>query len=115
MNRRQARKDRQLIREIRDKRRRYSAAESVSRKKSVIISNIIIEIMTGVILLIGVYYLVQFILISRDYSGETITRINVGAISIIAGGYIIYLAIKIRSGINKLKNTGEDSGQDTAE
>ena len=59
--------------------------------------------------------MVQFILISRNYSGETITRINLGAISIIAGGYIIYLAIKIRNGINKLKNTGENNGQDTAE
>ena len=115
MNRRQAYKGRQRIREIRDKRHRYSAAEAVSRKKSVIISNIAIEVITGIILLVGVYYLVQFILISRDYSGEAITRISLGAISVIAGGYIVYLAIKIRGGIEKLRSTEDNSDADVTE
>lgn len=115
MNRRQAYKDRQRIREIRDKRHHYSAGESVSRKKSVIITNIVIEVITGIILLVGVYYLVQFILISRYFAGESITRISIGAITVFAGGYIIYLAIKIRSGIEKLRSTDNNSDTDISE
>jgi len=96
---------RQRLRELRET-RRMSVAESVSRSRTTVIANLIIEVLSGVFFAVGVYYALRFLDMQRPNMEPIHYRIFSGAFVIIALGWFTWLFWKIRANVLRLRELG---------
>ncbi|MBN1292538.1 MAG: hypothetical protein JXB48_11925 [Candidatus Latescibacteria bacterium] len=95
----------QRIRELREKRTKPSVAESISNQRSMILINIVIEIATGIILVVGLYYLVQFLMFKRADIEPFQYKLSMGCIAVFTFGWLTYLSLKVRANILRFRKT----------
>ncbi|MCE5248979.1 hypothetical protein LLG96_02035 [bacterium] len=98
------------IEELRIKRARPSIEDTISRSRSMILVNLFVEIATGIILVIGLSYLVRFLIARRPFIDPKMFNLVVGCMAALTVGWIVYLFTRMRSHIAMLRKASSDSG-----
>ena len=94
------------MQELRKRRTQTGVAESISNQRSMILINIIIEIATGIILLVGLFYLLRFFMIRRFSIDPMYYKLILFCIVIFTFGWVTYLTMKVRSDILRFRKSG---------
>jgi len=99
------------LEELRKKRRRPGAAESISNQRSMILINIVIESATGVILFTGLLYIFRYVMMRRFSFDPMYFRLILGCLVIFSCGWFTYLTMKIRTNIVRFRKAGNNNTQ----
>ena len=95
-----------------DKRRRIrskpSVAETISKSRTTILVNMIIEIACTMILIVGIIYLIRFLVYFRENMVELYFRLFLGAVILFTIGWSVYFFIKLYEHYRLFKKTGNN-------
>ena len=80
-----------------------SVTYMIGRKRTTIIINMIIEILSGVIYGFGLFFIIQFLQMRKSHMGPGQYKIFIGAFTVISIGWFIYLSLKIRTSYKRLR------------
>ena len=97
---------RRRLEELREQKAQTGSAESINRTRTVIIINLSIEILSGLIVFIGIVYIIRFFLLKRSDVDPLVFRLSAGCIAVFTFGWLTYLTIKIRRYVLQLLRTG---------
>ena len=97
---------RKRLENLRKKRKRPGAAESIGNQRSMILINIVIESATGIILFIGLLYIFRFVMMKRFSFDPMYLKLILGCLVIFSLGWFTYLTLKIRTDIIRFRKTG---------
>ena len=95
---------RRRLEELREKKKNASVIEALGRSRSMVIINLTIEIVSAVIVLVGVVYLIRFLRMQRYSVDPMIYRISVACLGVFIVGWLIYLVFRIRRHIQRLSH-----------
>ena len=103
---------RRRLKELREKRKNESIFATPVRSRSVIIINVAVEIITAVIVIVGIASLVYFLRM-RQYSVDPrLYRLIAACLSVFVVGWMVYLSFRLRHYIRLLaqfRKNGTDS------
>ena len=97
--------------ELRKKRKRPDAVESISNQRSMILINIVIESATGIILFTGLFYIFRFVMMNRFSFDPMYHRLILGCLVIFSFGWFTYITLKIRTDIIRFRKAGNKNTQ----
>ena len=99
--------------ELREKRRK-SVSESIQRSRTTILINMAIEVLSGLIYAVGVFYAVRILNIRRSQMETVHYRIILGSILSISCVWFVILIAKARSNYIRLRKivTPDDNSQE---
>ena len=102
----------QKIPGLSDKRRRIrskpSVADTISKSRTTILVNMIIEIACATVLIVGVIYFIRFLVYFRENMVELYFKIFLGAIILFTAGWSVYIFIKLYEHYRLFKKAGKD-------
>jgi len=84
-------------------RRRSSVSDSIRNSRNTVIINMIIGITSGIIFMVGLFYVMQFLFTRKPYMDPFQFKVLMGAFTVIACGWFIFLIIRIRSHYKRLR------------
>ena len=87
---------RRRIAELRERKMRRSVAESIAKSRSMVIINLVILIASGFIMLVGVFYILRFLVLKQADYDPMVYKVGLAFIAIFTFSWITYLAMKIR-------------------
>jgi len=97
---------RRRLEELREKRKKASVTDALSRSRSTIIINLTIEIASAVTVLIGVTYLIRFFWLKRFDIDPLIFRISTACLGVFVAGWMVYIFLRIRRHLILLSQAG---------
>ena len=89
-------------------RNKPSVAETISKSRTTILVNMIIEIVCAMVLIIGVIYFIRFLIYFRNKMVELYFRIFLGTVILFTAGWSVYFFIKLYEHYRLFKKTGKD-------
>lgn len=95
--------------ELRKKRKRPGAIESISNQRSMILINIVIESATGIILITGLFYIFRFVMMNRFSFDPVYFKMILSCLGVFSFGWFIYLSMKIRTDIVRFRKAGNNN------
>ena len=93
---------RKRLSELRE-RKRASVSESIGNSRTTVIINMIINITSGMIFAVGLFYVMRFLNMRKPYMDPMQYRIFIGAFIFISVGWFAYLVVRIRRHIKRLR------------
>jgi len=87
---------RKRLAELRVK-RKDSVADLIERRRSTILINMIISIISGAIFAVGLYFVIRFLNMQKSQMNPVQYKIYMGVFTVISIGWFVYLFMKIRS------------------
>jgi len=107
----------QKVHGLSDRRRRIrskpSVAETISKSRTTILVNMIIEIACATVLIVGVIYFIRFLVYFRENMVELYFRIFLGAIILFTAGWSAYIFIKLHGQYLLFKKADKDNFEET--
>jgi len=89
-------------------RSRPSIYESISKSRTTLLINMVIECVTAVIMIAGFTYLIRFLFYRRNSIVDIYFNIFLGTIIVFAIGWSIFILIKLRDNYRLFKKAGMD-------
>lgn len=87
---------RRRLEELREKRARQDAGDSINKSRSMVFTNLAIELISCALVLVGVFYLIRFIMMRRSYVDPLIFKLSAGCLAVFISGWLIYFFARIR-------------------
>ena len=97
---------RRRLEELREKRKKASVADTLSRSRLTIIINLTIEIASAVTVLVGVTYLIRFFRLKRLDIDPLLFRISAACLGVFVAGWMVYIFLRIRRHVILLSQAG---------
>jgi hypothetical protein len=91
------------LRHPRDIPQRPSVNESINNARTTLFINLLIEILSGVVLLVGIGYTVRFLLNRRAYLDPDRLRLYLEVLAFFAAGWLTYFGFKVRARYRALR------------
>ncbi len=88
---------RKRLSELRNLRKQRSVVDSSHTSRTTALINLIIEIISGLILIVGLSYIIRFLLMRRELMTPVQFKIIIGTILLLAGFWLLYLFYKLKS------------------
>ena len=95
------------MRHTRDIRERPGVHESIRDARVTLLINLIIEILAGVILLVGIGYTVRFLYDRRAFIDPDKLRLYLGVLGFFTVGWLTYFGFKVRARFLAFKRHGK--------
>ena len=83
------------LEELREKRTRQDVEDSINKSRITIFTNLAIELISCVLVFIGVFYLIRFFIMKRSDIDPVIFKLSAGCLTVFVVGWIIYSIAKI--------------------
>ena len=93
---------RRRLSELRE-RKRASVSKSIGNSRTTVIINMIINITSGIIFAVGLFYVMRFLNMRRPYMDPMQYRIFIWAFIFISCGWFAYLVLRVRRHIKRLR------------
>ena len=95
---------RRRLAELRAERERESLSDEMSRSRSATLINLVIEIASGFLLLIGVYYILRFCRMQRNEVEPLLYNILIGTIAVFIFGWLLFFIFRLRRHLHRLRS-----------
>lgn len=93
---------RRRLSELRE-RKRANVSESIGKSRTTVIINMIINITSGMIFAVGLFYVMRFLNMRKPYMDPMQYRIFIGAFIFISCGWFAFLVVRVRRHIKRLR------------
>ncbi|MFC1573735.1 hypothetical protein ACFL30_00965 [Candidatus Latescibacterota bacterium] len=84
------------LEELREKRTRQDAEDSINKSRSMVLTNFVIELVSCALVFVGVFYLIRFFIMKRSDVDPVIFKLSAGCLTVFIVGWLLYSIAKIR-------------------
>ena len=88
---------RKRLSELRNRRKKRSIVDSIYTSRTTVLVNLIIMIVSGLLLIVGLSYIIRFLFMQRVNMEPVQFGIFIGTILLLAGFWLLYFFYKLKS------------------
>lgn len=99
----QIKSTRERLEEVRREREQQSAGYQISHAPTTIMTNMIIQVLSTIILGVGIYYIIWYLNLRREYMLPRHYTLFVGTMLLVAAGWVVYTIIRLRTDFRRYR------------